>query len=97
MALAINFWHRPRPWFVTDYWLVYCAVTVASAIAMWYVPYFFGATEKQKRDYSGMYAGTRQVLPARGENPRPNLLHVCSHILFGVNLLLALLLRFESR
>ena len=94
VVFALYFWHRPKPWFVADYWLVYCAVTVASAIAMWYIPYIFGGTEEQKRDYSRMYAGTRQLLPARGENPRPNLLHVCFHVLFAVNVLLALFLRF---
>jgi hypothetical protein len=49
-----------------NYWVIYCAVTVASAIAMWYVPYLFGGSEEQRRDYAEMYAGTRQVLPARG-------------------------------
>jgi hypothetical protein len=69
-------------------------VTVASAIAMWYVPYYFGTTEQRKRDYAKMYAGTLQVLPARGDNPCPNLLHLCFHALFLINLVLALVLRF---
>jgi hypothetical protein len=68
-------------------------VTLASAIAMWYVPYLFGTTEERKRDYSGMYAGTRQILPPRGDNPRPNLLHVCFHVLFAINFFLVLFLR----
>jgi hypothetical protein len=34
VAFAIYFWNRPRPGFVTRYWLAYCAVTVVSAIAM---------------------------------------------------------------
>lgn len=74
--------------------MIYCAVTVASAVAMWYVPYFFGTTEGRKRDYARMYAGTRQVLPARGDNPRPNLLHLWFHALFVINLVLALVLWF---
>jgi hypothetical protein len=94
VAFALYFLHRPKPWFVADYWVIYCAVTVASAVAMWYIPYILGGTEEQRRDYSRMYAGTRQLLPARGENPRPNLLHVCFHVLFTVNVLLALVLRF---
>jgi hypothetical protein len=93
-GFAIWFWQRPKPGFVADYWLVYCAVTLASAIAMWYVPYLFGASEGKKRDYSRMYAGTRQVLPPRGDNPCPNLLHVCFHALFVINFVLVLVLRF---
>jgi hypothetical protein len=97
VAFAIYFWNRPKPGFVENYWLIYCTVTLASAIAMWYVPYFFGAAAEKKRDYSRMYAGTRQVLPSRGDNPRPNLLHVCFHVLFVINFLLVLVLRFQNR
>jgi hypothetical protein len=96
VAFAIYFWNRRKPGFVTDYWIIYCAVTLISAIAMWYVPYFLGANEKTKRDYSVMYAGTRQVLPARGDNPRPNLLHICFHALFVVNFFLVVALRFRG-
>jgi hypothetical protein len=60
---------------------------------MWYVPYFFGANEEKKREYSRMYAGTRDVLPARGDNPRPNLLHICFHALFVINFLLVWTMR----
>jgi hypothetical protein len=95
-AFAIYFWNRPKPGFVTDYWVIYCAVTLASAIAMWYVPYFLGTTEERKNETSEMYAGTRQVLPSRGDNPRPNLLHVCFHILFVINFALAVVLRFRA-
>src|SRR5258708_2999041 len=45
VAFAIYFWNRPKPDFVTKYWVIYCAVTLGSAIAMWYIPYFFGATD----------------------------------------------------
>jgi len=96
VAFAFYFWSRPKPAFVANYWVIYCAVTLASAIAMWYVPYLFGTTAERKREYSRMYAGTWQVLPPRGENPRPNLLHVCFHALFVINFFLALVLRFRS-
>ena len=94
-AFAFYFWNRPKPEYVVDYWLIYCAVTLLSAIAMWYVPYLLGTNEQKKREYASMYAGTRQVLPARGDNPRPNLLHVCFHVLFVINFALVLSLRFD--
>jgi hypothetical protein len=96
VAFAFYFWGRPKPAFALNYWALYCAVTVASAIAMWYVPYFRGTTEERKREYAAMYAGTIQVFPARGENPRPNLLHACFHVLFVLTLLLSLILRFRA-
>lgn len=95
-AFAIEFWNRAKPWWVVDYWVLYCGVTVASAIAMWYLPYFFGTTAERQREYAAMYAGTRQVLPPRGDNPRPNLLHLCFHVLFVITFLMALALRFRG-
>ena len=94
VAFAIWFWERPKPAYVTDYWVIYCAITVISAIAMWYLPYFRGASPERKTEYARMYAGTRHALPARGDNPRPNLLHLCFHVLFAINLALVLWLRF---
>jgi hypothetical protein len=89
-GFAWAFWHRPRPAYVSRYWLAYCAITVLSAIAMWYWPYFRGASEKTKDEYRRFYEGTHQVLPARGDNPRPNLLHILFHILFAATLALGI-------
>jgi hypothetical protein len=96
VALALLFWHRPRPGYVSNYWILYCAVTVLSAITMWYIPYFFGASENLKRDYARMYEGTRHILPPRGDNPRPNLLHLCFHGLFIATLAIAVAIRFQA-
>ena len=96
VAFAVFWWHQPKPVFAKNYWVAYCAVTLLSAIAMWYVPYLFGGSEKQAREYERMYAGTKQVLPARGRNPRPNLLHVCFHVLFVMTFALAVIMRFRG-
>jgi hypothetical protein len=53
-------------------------------------------TEERKREYSSMYAGTRQARLARGENPCPNLPHLYFGVLFVVNFVLVLLLRFQG-
>ena len=92
VAFAWYFWNRPRPAYVDRYWLIYCAITVLSAVAMWYLPYFLGAPEAKKDEYLKFYAGTHQILPARGNNPRPNLLHVIFHVVFVATLLLAVLI-----
>jgi hypothetical protein len=96
VAFAVRFWNRPKPGFVTNYWVLYCALTLVSAIFMGYVPYFLGANEKTKRDHLRMYAGTRQVLRPRNDNPRPNLLHLCFHGLFVVNFCLAFAVRCRN-
>ncbi len=92
-GFAVFFWNRPRPGYVPSYWLIYCGVALLSAIGMWYIPYLRGAPDKQKSEYLGMYAGTRHILPARGDNPRPNLFHIGIHVLFAANFCLALAIR----
>ena len=95
-AFALYFWNRPKPLYVPTYWVVYCAISVASAVGMWYVPYLRGAPEKQKREYSSMYVGTRYILPPRGDNPRPNGYHMGLHVLFLATLCLAITLRLRA-
>jgi hypothetical protein len=91
-AFALYFWHRTRPAYVDRYWLIYCAITLLSAIAMWYLPYSLGASETKKDEYQRLYAGTRQILPPRGNNPRPNLLHVIFHVVFVATFAIAVAL-----
>ena len=93
---ALRFWNARAPDFVASYWSIYCGITVIFAITMWWLPYFFGAKEETKRRYAAMYAGTKQVLPPRGDNPRPNLLHLFFHALFLLNFGLALGLRLAA-
>jgi hypothetical protein len=93
-AFAVYFWNRAKPAYVATYWVVYCAVTVISAVAMWYIPYIWGTSEQTRRMYTQMYEGTRQVLPARGDNPRPNVFHIVLHVLFITTLVLAIIFRF---
>lgn len=97
VGFAIYFWHRTKPDFVFNYWVIYCAIALLSAIGMWYVPYLRGAPEKQKGEYLRMYAGTHHILPPRGDNPRPNVFHIGIHVLFVVTFCLALVLRFHQR
>jgi hypothetical protein len=96
VAFAVLYWLGVRSEYGSDYWVIYCAITVLSAIGMWYVPYLFGASAKTKAEYAKMYAGTWQVLPRRGDNPRPNVLHLGFHLLFVVTLVLACVIRFPG-
>lgn len=48
-------------------------------ILSWWVPYFFGSSEKHKADFKE-YQNTHHFLPARGDNVIPNTLHVILHL-----------------
>jgi hypothetical protein len=89
-AFAIRFFHAPKPGYVLLYWLIYTAITVATAILMWWVPYLSGASAKHRDRYRSMYAGTRFVLPVRRGDRGPNLLHIFFHVLFLSTFVLAL-------
>jgi hypothetical protein len=89
VAYAIYFWNSPKPNYAVYYWVIYCAMTVLGAITAWWIPYFRGTDEKTTQMYLKMYAGTKQILPPHGDNPRPNLLHLYFHVLFLANLILA--------
>lgn len=90
VAFAIRFFRAPAPRYVHGYWLIYTAITVTSAFVMWWVPYLFGASAEHRQEYGKMYAGTRFVLPPRGGDRGPNLLHICFHALFLGTFILAL-------
>jgi hypothetical protein len=96
VAFGIRYWNSSAQAFALDYWVIYCAVTVVGAISSWWIPYFRGTDEKTTQLYLQMYAGTRNVLPPRGDNPRPNLLHLYFHALFLINLALAVALRMGA-
>ncbi len=92
---GIQYWHRAAPTFVLNYWVIYSGIVVMGAIQSWWIPYFRGTDEKTTKLYAAMYAGTRQVLPPHGDNPRPNLLHLYFHAFGLTNLILAVLLRLR--
>jgi len=96
VAYAIRFYNTPKPGYVLNYWLIYTLVTVASAVLMWWIPYLFGGSARQREEYSRMYAGTRHVLPEREGNRGPNLTHLAFHVVFLSTLALAVALRLKG-
>jgi hypothetical protein len=56
----------------------------------------FLTNEKTRNSYAQISAGTRQVLPARGDNSLPNLLHLFFHALFLATFVLVILLQIRS-
>ena len=89
-AFAIWFWAHPKPAFVTNYWVIYCLIALLSAVGVWYVPYFLGAQEKQKkipgdvcRDSSGAAGSWRPSAP--GHVPYWNPCLVSCHFQLGAD------------
>lgn len=51
-------------------------ILLACIIATWFIPYFFGASDKWQEIFSRVQGRTLMVLPKRGDNPNPNLEHL---------------------
>jgi hypothetical protein len=61
------------------YGVVYYFVLFAEELRVWWVPYFFGATQRWQEAYDRIHSRTIKVLPARGKKPVPNLEHTILH------------------
>lgn len=60
-------------------------------ILSWWVPYFFGSSEKHKANFAE-YKNTHHFLPARGTNVIPNTFHVILHLQIWTCFVIALFL-----
>jgi hypothetical protein len=78
---------RAMMWFGVVYYLV----LFAEELRVWWVPYLFGSTARWKSVYDRMHSATIKVLPARGDNPVPNLEHTILHALTAITASVTLL------
>lgn len=69
---------------------IYGILSLGTIVA-WWMPYFFGSSEKHKADFAE-YAHTHHFLPRRGDNVIPNTLHVILHIQIWTCLIISLYL-----
>jgi len=63
------------------YGVVYYFVLFAEELRVWWVPYLFGASKTWQAAYDRLHSQTIKVLPARGQNPIPNLEHLILNVL----------------
>jgi hypothetical protein len=94
LAQAIYFGQTKPFWLGIAGAFYYCSVWFMM-YQQWYKLYLFGAPEQVCRKYALEYGRTLQILPPRGNNPRPNLLHAILHVLFLVNSVLTILFGFN--
>ena len=78
----------PLPWWTVAWGTIYFVAFLVLAWLSWYQPYVSGTTPERAASYEEEFAGTIQVLPPRGDHPRPNLAHVVLHLLMLLCLVL---------
>ena len=95
LGLALFYLGRATPLGVGLYWIAYFGSVVVLMYTMWYRPYFFGASAEQRQEVAYAYGRTYQLLPPRGQNPRPNTFHIVLHGLFLINAVLGIAIGFN--
>jgi hypothetical protein len=63
------------------YGVIYYFVLFVEEVRVWWVPYLFGPSKVWRAAYDRLHSQTIKVLPARGDNPVPNLEHMILHVL----------------
>jgi len=64
-------------------------------IAYWWIPYFRGASDKQRQEHDRLFAGTTTFLPPIGNHPIPNAQHVVVGILMSLMVVATLITTFR--
>lgn len=96
LVLQIVYFGQPKPVWVGGYAVLLYGLNLYLMYQQWYKYYFFGAAAEVNAKYALEYGRTLHILPARGSNPRPNLLHLVLHVLFVCNTILAIIVCFNG-
>lgn len=88
LLFSMIYYHRPYPFSVSVYLILYYLVLFMGEIRAWWIPYFFGTSPERVKRYADMFGNTHSFLPERN-GIIPNTLHVILHALTFVTLILS--------
>jgi hypothetical protein len=97
LVLETRLYEQPKPLGIGIYFVAYFVITLVMIYMSWYHPYLAGATAEEKERFRAEYGRTLQLLPPRGDNPRPNAIHVFLHLIILINAALAVPIGFNLR
>lgn len=86
-GILLYYWSTPMPPYAKAYLLVCNLLFFTGIIFSWWLPYLFGWPVSQVKDLHETHGTTHAFLPAIGNNPIPNTLHVIFHLVFVVNMI----------
>ena len=80
LGITLLYYGKPAMPFVASASIAgfYLLLTIGT-IMSWWVPYFFGSSQKLKEEFS-KFKNTHHFLPPRGDHILPNTLHVVLHL-----------------
>ena len=65
---AVRYIGEYKPMFVTAYFVFYFSTSLILIFLNWYMPYLFGASEREISEYEFIYGRTHQMLPPKDGN-----------------------------
>lgn len=93
--LILYYWSAPMPWYAQAYLIVCNLLFLTGIIFSWWLPYFCGFPITQAQELHKSHGTTHTFLPAIGNNPIPNTLHVIFHAIFIINMIAAGIIIFS--
>jgi len=88
----LYYWATPFSWYAKIYLIICNALFSIGIMFSWWLPYFFGWPTEQTKELRETHSSTHTFLPAIGNNPIPNTLHVIFHLIFFINIITTMML-----
>jgi len=86
-GILLYYWSAPIPWYANAYLIMCNLLFLIGIIFSWWLPYFFGRPATQVKELHETHGTTHTFLPAIGNNPTPDTLHLIFHLVFIINMI----------
>jgi hypothetical protein len=86
-GILVYYWATPIPLYAHAYLIMCNVLFLIGIIFSWWLPYFFGRPISQVKELHETHGTTHTFLPAIGNNPTPDTLHVIFHLVFIMNVI----------
>ena len=86
-AILLCYWSTPLSWYGMTYLIICNVLFSIGIICSWWAPYLFGWPVEQTKELRETHGTTHTFLPAIGNNPIPNTLHIIFHLVFFINMI----------
>ena len=94
-GILLYYWITPFPCWAITYLIICNLLFLGGIIFSWWLPYFFGWPISQVKELHESHGSTHTFLPAIGDHPIPNTLHVIFHLVFVLNMITTFIIIFS--
>ncbi len=91
-GILLYYWSTPISSYAASYLTICNLLFFIGIIFSWWLPYFFGWPATQVKELHATHGTTHTFLPAIGNNPTPDTLHIIFHLVFVINIIATLVI-----